>query len=208
MPVFLCAKDNAIHFNFNTSLPTFHCPHQTTTKQEKLKSHELKHSQLLNKHINRTELLLSSIQKCQLHPWVENGWRANTKKRREGAAVWLELVLGEVKSRSVSMGVFSPSHQRALITSVDCPPPSPLSGVHPWLDISPSPPHSFRCLHRLQSLCFSVGSMCRINPLCLEHELHTRKPHFRQWCRRCVLENLLKQRMHLSETLSGSQVTA
>lgn len=37
-------------------------------KHEKLKSDELKHSQLLNLHINITELLLRSIQKCQLHP--------------------------------------------------------------------------------------------------------------------------------------------
>lgn len=50
--------------------------------------------------------------------------------------------------------------------------------------------------------------MWSITARCLEHELQTKKPHFRQWCRRLVVVNLLKQRMHLKAAWSGIQVTA
>ena len=60
----------------------------------------------------------------------------------------------------------------------------------------------------LQTLSFLVGWMWSITTLCLEHELQTKKPHFRQWCLRLVVENLLKQRMHLKAALSGIQETA
>lgn len=69
-------------------------------------------------------------------------------------------------------------------------------------------PSSLLVWQSMQTLCFLVGWMWSITARCLEHELQTKKPHFRQWCRRLVWENLLKQRMHLKAAWSGIQVTA
>lgn len=60
----------------------------------------------------------------------------------------------------------------------------------------------WQSLHTLKGL---VGWMLLITALTLEQELQTKKPHFRQWCRRLVTVNTLKQRMHLWVAQLGIQ---
>lgn len=84
---------------------------------------------------------------------------------------------------------------------------SPKSPHEPWLPplsrefFSPLPVLS----QSLQIRSSLLGSMFSMMARPLEHPLHTTNPHFLQWCRRLVVVNVTKHRMHLWVAWSGIQ---